>query len=53
MIDHELATIAQRILKLYSDEGVAADILAGAIAQYLDDRFSLTNSRMLGLDRRR
>ena len=43
--------VAKRLLSLYPDRAVAEDILAGAIAQYLDDRFSVTNSRMLGLDR--
>jgi hypothetical protein len=49
LIDHELAAAARRILSLYDDRAVAEDILAGAIARYLDDRFSVSNSRALGL----
>jgi hypothetical protein len=50
LIDHEFASAAQRLLKLYDGNRAAAeDILGGAIARYLDDRFSVTNSRLLGL----
>ncbi len=50
LIDHEFARIAQEVLGLYAgDRALAEDILAGAIARYLDDRFSVTNSRILGL----
>ncbi|MEO5727812.1 MAG: hypothetical protein ABI134_04740 [Byssovorax sp.] len=49
LIDHEFARAAQLLLKLYaSDRSTAEDILGGAIARYLDDRFSVTNSRLLG-----
>jgi hypothetical protein len=34
---------------LYADRTVAEDILAGAITQYLDDRFHVTDRRLLGL----
>ena len=50
MIDHELGLAAKRLLVLYDGNvTVAAKILGGAIARYLDERFSVTNSRMLGL----
>ena len=49
LIDHEFARAAQRLLRLYDGNRAAAeDILGGAIAHYLDDRFSVTNSRLLG-----
>jgi len=49
LIDHEFARIAQKVLGLYAaDRAMAEDILGGAIARYLDDRFSVTNSRLLG-----
>lgn len=50
LIDHEITSAARRLLHLYDgDQETAEDILGGAIAQYLDDRFSVTNSRLLGL----
>ncbi len=33
---------------LYDHRAVAEEILAGAIAQYLDDRFHITEGRLLG-----
>jgi len=49
LIDHEFASAAQRLLKLYDGARAAAeDILGGAIAGYLDDRFSVTNRKLLG-----
>ncbi|MFT3769408.1 MAG: hypothetical protein QM820_28555 [Minicystis sp.] len=50
LIDHELTRAAQKLLRLYKGErATAEDILGGAIARYLDERFSVTNSRLLGL----
>lgn len=50
LIDRAIATVAQRLLRLYDgDRAAAEEILGGAIAHYLDERFSVTNSRMLGL----
>ena len=49
LIDHELSVAAQKLMGLYADRTVAEDILAGAIAQYLDDRFHVTERRLLGL----
>lgn len=49
LIDHELGVAAQALMGLYADRTVAEDILAGAITQYLDDRFHVTNRRLLGL----
>jgi hypothetical protein len=49
LIDHEFAQAAQRLFRLYDgNRATAEDILGGAIARYLDDRFSVTNSRLLG-----
>lgn len=49
LIDHELSKAARRVLELYDqDRAAAEDILGGAIARYLDERFSVTNSRLLG-----
>lgn len=49
LFDHELGVAAQALMSLYADRAVAEDILAGAIAQYLDDRFHVTERRLLGL----
>jgi hypothetical protein len=49
LIDHELGVAAQELMGLYADRTVAEDILAGAITQYLDDRFHVTDRRLLGL----
>ncbi|HWO21805.1 MAG TPA: hypothetical protein VNO30_23710 [Kofleriaceae bacterium] len=49
LIDHELGVAAQELMGLYADRTVAEDILAQAIAQYLDDRFHVTDRRLLGL----
>ena len=48
-IERELVLLASRISVLYQDREVAEDIHAGAIAKYLDERYSVSNSRMLGL----
>lgn len=49
-IEHVFSKTAQRLLALYmTDRTAAVDILGGAISRYLDERFSVTNSRMLGL----
>lgn len=48
MIEREIVGIAADVKRLGYDEGVREDILAGAIAGYLDERFSITNSRLLG-----
>jgi hypothetical protein len=48
LIDYELQVAAKELMGLYSDRSVAEDILAGAIAQYLDDRFRITEGRLLG-----
>lgn len=48
-IEKAFASAARRLMTLYpSERDLAVDILAGAIARYLDDRFSVTNSRLLG-----
>ena len=49
LIDFEFATMAKRLLELYDDDrATAEDILGGAIARYLDDRFSVSDRRQLG-----
>jgi len=41
LIDHDFASTARKLLELYDgDRAAAEDILGGAIARYLDDRFS-------------
>jgi hypothetical protein len=48
-IDHELTNAAARLMKLYAnDSATAEDILGGAIAHYLDERFNITNRKLLG-----
>lgn len=48
-IDHELTKAAAKLMKLYAnDSKTAEDILGGAIADYLDERFSITNRKLLG-----
>jgi hypothetical protein len=50
LIEHVFSVFAGRLLALYGgDRDTAEDILGGAIARYLDDRFSVTNSKILGL----
>jgi hypothetical protein len=48
LIDYEIKVIARDLMCLYADRAVAEEILAGAIAQYLDDRFHITEGRLLG-----
>lgn len=48
-IERELVLLARRVGSLYENREVAEDIHAGAVAKYLDERFSVSNSRMLGL----
>jgi hypothetical protein len=48
LIDYELKVIARELMGLYAHRAVAEEILAGAIAQYLDDRFHITEGRLLG-----
>jgi hypothetical protein len=47
LIDAAIAKVGQRLLRIQPDRGRATEILAGAIAHYLDERFSVTNSKML------
>jgi hypothetical protein len=50
LIEHVFTLFAKRLLALYDgSREIAVDILGGAIARYLDDRFSVTNSKILGL----
>ncbi len=50
LIEHVFTLFAKKLLALYGgNREVAEDILGGAIARYLDDRFSVTNSKILGL----
>lgn len=49
MIEHVFAWLAKKLLKLYDGDIEAADeILGGAISRYVDARFNITNSRLLG-----
>jgi hypothetical protein len=48
LIDYEIKVIARDLMCLYADRAVAEELLAGAIAQYLDDRFHITEGRLLG-----
>jgi hypothetical protein len=49
MLDHAISQCGQDLIqRLRYTEGEAILILAGAIACYLDDRFHLTNRRILG-----
>lgn len=48
LIDYEIKVVARELMCLYADRAVAEEILAGAIAQYLDDRFHITEGRLLG-----
>jgi hypothetical protein len=50
LIDYEIGVAARELLNLYdNNRALAEDILIGAIAQYLDDRFHVTDRRQLGL----
>ena len=50
MIDNAIRGRAKELTKYLGYEiPEAEDILASAVAQYLDDRFSVTNRRILGL----
>lgn len=50
MIDGAIAGRAKELTKCLEYEiAEAEEILAAALAQYLDDRFSVTNRRVLGL----
>lgn len=48
LIDYEIKVVARELMALYANRAEAEAILAGAIAQYLDDRFRVTERRMLG-----
>lgn len=49
LIDYEIGVAARELLSLYdNNRALAEDILMGAIAQYLDDRFHVTDRRQLG-----
>jgi hypothetical protein len=49
LIDFEITVAAQALLSLYdNDRAVAERILTGALAQYLDERFHVTERRQLG-----
>jgi hypothetical protein len=47
-IEAEISKLAGKIGKLYEDEEAAVEVLAGAVASYLDERFSISNQKMLG-----
>lgn len=47
-IEYEFAVLWKKLKTLYDDDKHADDILGGAIARYLDERFSITSSRELG-----
>lgn len=50
-IEQAIRGIASKIALLYPEQrAVAEDILGGAIAQYLDERYSITNRKLLGLE---
>lgn len=49
MIEERLYNLAERVKRLYSDQlDVAEDVLAGALANYLDERYSISDRRLLG-----
>jgi hypothetical protein len=49
LIDFEITVAAKALLSLYDDDRTAAErILTGALAQYLDERFHVTERRQLG-----
>jgi hypothetical protein len=48
LIDYEIKVAARELMGLYANRAVAEEILAGAIAQYLDDRFRVTERHLLG-----
>jgi hypothetical protein len=49
LIDFEISTAARALLGLYhNDRAVAESILVKALAQYLDERFHVTERRQLG-----
>jgi hypothetical protein len=50
LIDYEIGVIARALMSLYdNDRTLAEDILIGALAQYMDERFHVTERRELGL----
>lgn len=48
-IDAILVRCGQELMKLYADPQQVKRIFAGAVAEYLDERFSVTNRQILGL----
>jgi len=49
LIDFEITVAAQALLSLYDNDRTAAEnILIAALAQYLDERFHITERRQLG-----
>jgi hypothetical protein len=49
LIDFEITVAAKALLSLYDNDRAAAErILTGALAQYLDERFHVTERRQLG-----
>jgi hypothetical protein len=48
MIDDAITATADDLKRLGYPEGAREDVLAAAIAYYLDERFSITNGRLLG-----
>lgn len=49
LIDYEITVAAKALLNLYDNDRAAAErILTGALAQYLDERFHVTEGRQLG-----
>lgn len=47
-IEYEFTGLWKKLKALYDDDDYADDVLGGAIARYLDERFSITSSRELG-----
>lgn len=48
MIEAALIGVADDLKTLGYDEGLREDVLAASVASYLDERFNITNSRLLG-----
>lgn len=48
MIESALSDVGIALRNLYGDTDSAFEILGNALAQYLDDRFSVSNRRLLG-----
>lgn len=49
MIDQQIHRLAERIRKLYDEDlDIVEDVLGGALADYLDERYSVSDRRALG-----